>query len=105
MTNKINIIAGLYECRAFEQVTVNDTAQTLSESSYRNGDDYAKRAIITIESGQISWRYDGATPTSSTGHASNPFDTIVLIGSENMRNFRAIRKTSTNATISVSYEF
>ena|SRR3990167_9045294 len=102
--NKVNITAGLFKAFAHESITVTDTAQTFTAATYLTGSEKAKRAIITIESAQIRYTYDGTTPTSSVGHLCNPFDVISLIGSDNITNFRAIRAGSTNAAIKVTYE-
>ena len=105
MSNKVNITAGEYEATGYESITVADTAVSLSAGTYTQSDgSIAKKATITVETGQIRWRYDGTAPTSSEGHLSNPTNVIVIKGSINIQNFRAIRATSTSGTIRVTYE-
>lgn len=105
-TEKTNIIANLLNIFAFETITVAGTAVELTESTYTDSNGkVAKKALITVESAQLRWRADGTAPTSSVGHALNPYDSLILIGSENIRNFKSIRVGSTSAKISVSYSF
>jgi hypothetical protein len=103
---KTNIAAGLFKAFAFEQITVSNSAITLTASIYRvdSSGEKAKRALITCEDAQIRYTYDGTTPTSTVGHILNPMDTLVLTGSDNISNFKAIRKGSTDGKISVTYE-
>lgn len=103
--NKTNIIAGLFTAFAFEELTVSNSVKTLTSTKYLDTDgENATRAIITIQDAQIRYMYNGDTPTASLGHVVNPFDTITLLGSQNIRNFKAIRKGSTDAKISCTYE-
>ena len=109
MANIINMIAGLYETFAFEVITVGSTVKRLTVATFTtttddNDTQKAKRAIITIENAQLRYRMDGENPTASVGHILNPFDTLTIIGNQNMLNFRAIRKGSTSSKIVVSYE-
>lgn len=102
--NLPNMIAGQLACFAFETITVTNSVKQLTADTFEDTDGFAKRVVITIQSAQIRWRYDGTDPTSSIGHISNPFDTIVLQTTNNIKNFRVIRAGGTNATLSISYE-
>lgn len=99
--NKQNMIAGLFTAYAFETITVSNAVKTLTASKYG---DSVKRAVITIQNAQLRYNYNGSTPTATVGHAVNPFDVIVLIGTSNIQNFKAIRKGTTDSVISVTYE-
>lgn len=101
--NKTNIIAGLFKAFASETITVGASATSLTSATYTTDGEKAKRAIITIQGGQLRYFYSGETPTSSIGHLVNVFDVIVLLGSDNINNFRAIRVTN-DSTITVTYE-
>lgn len=104
MSDKINVIANLLNIFAFETVTVGATAKALTEGTYVDSNNaYAKKALMTIESAQLRWRADGTNPTSTVGHVLNPGDTLTLVGSTNIRNFRAIKVGTNSAKISVSY--
>jgi len=104
--NKVNITAGLFTAFAYEQLSVTDSVKTLTESIYLDPTDseYAKRAIITVEDASIRYNYDGSTPTSTSGHRANAMDSIVLIGTKNIQNFKCIRLGSTSGEINCSYE-
>lgn len=98
---------------AHEAITVDNTSggKSLTASNYRqtlignnvvqNRD--AERALITVETDQIRWTYDGTAPTSTVGHLAEAGDAIELLGYENIVKFRAIRVTN-NATIRVTYD-
>ena len=105
VTDKVNVIAGLYVAFAFETITFADTAKGLTEASYKNADDnFAKRALMTVESAQLRYRYDGVAPTALVGHVLNPGDTLILIGATNIKNFKAIRTGVTSSKVSATYE-
>ena len=105
-TNKQNIIGGLFTAEKYESLTISTASVVLTAANTLNSDGFsAKRAVITVEDAQIRYRYDGTAPTASQGHLANPMDAIILKGSTNINNFRAIRKGSTDATIRVTYEF
>ena len=82
---------------------MNNTVKSLSSVYTDDDGNIAVKAIITIETAQIRWRMDGEAPTSSQGHLSNPTDTILLHNSSDIKNFKAIRVSSINATIRISY--
>ena len=104
--NKQNIIAGLFDAGTYESITVSTTSQSLSQYTDSDGN-LAKRVIITIESSQLRYRYDGTEATSTEGHLVNPFDTIVIVGTDNIKNFRAIRNSTAtvDAKIRCTYEY
>ena len=105
MLNKMNMIAGLGAAFGYESVSVTNAAKPLNSGVYTDSDgEYAKRAVITVETMPIRYRYDGTDPTSSEGHLLQPMDVLTLIGSSNIQNFRVIRQGGTNATIKVTYE-
>jgi len=88
----------------FESVTVANTAIGLTSSKYYPTDaPMARSVIITVETAQIRFRMDGTNPTATEGHIAEIGDAITISGIVNIKNFRAIRTTSTSATIKVSY--
>ena len=108
MATKLNIIAGLYETFAYEQLVVNGITK-LTESKFTTTTDDgdvqdAKRAIITVENSQLRYRTDGGNPTTTQGHLLNPMDTLIILGNQNMLNFRAIKKGTKNSELNTSYE-
>ena len=89
---------------AFERVTVTDSAIGLTELTYNAGGSSHKRAFITVDVGQLRYRYDGSDPTSSVGHIASFGDSIIIEGAVNIKNFKAIRAGDQSATLSVTYE-
>ena len=89
----------------FEQITIDATAggKGLTTSKLTT-DKKPKEVFITVEDAQIVYMLDGETTvTANVGHVANPFDVIPLKGFSQLNNFKAIRKGSTSATISVTY--
>lgn len=103
-SNKVNITAGLFETFNFEQITVSTTVVSLTTTKYLTDGEYAKRAIITVEDAQIRYRTDGGNPSSSVGHILNRNDVLTILGTSNIKNFKAIKTGVTDGKISVSYE-
>jgi hypothetical protein len=62
------------------------------------------RAVMTLETAQVRYRYDGTNPTSSEGHLLEIGETLVLEGAANIDKFKAIRTGSTDGTLKVTYE-
>jgi len=104
--NKQNIIAGLFDAGTYESITVSTTSKSLSNYTDSDGN-LAKRVVITIESAQIRIRWDGVEATGTEGHLNNPFTTIVIVGTDNIKNFRPIRNSTAtvDAKIRCTYEY
>jgi hypothetical protein len=85
----------------FETVTVATTAIGVVASS---GDNVAHRAVITVETAQIRFRYDGTAPTATVGHLAEIGDRLTIEGRANIRNFLAIRTGATSGTLQVTVE-
>jgi len=105
------VIAGLFQPYDYESVTVTDSATALTSSKYSdkaslasNANRGATRAVITVETAQLRYRYDGSDPTSSEGHILNINDVVVLVGPDAIKNFRGIRTGGTSAVLKVTYE-
>lgn len=104
-----NVIAGLYQPFAYESITVADTAigctaATIKPGGTGNSSREATKAVITVETAQIRYRYDGTDPTSIEGHILNNNDALVLIGYDAISKFRTIRTGVTSGVIKVTYE-
>lgn len=63
----------------------------------------SKKALLTLETAQIRFRYDGTDPTATVGHVLNPNDVLRLEGIQ-LQKFKAIRTGSTSGVLSVTYE-
>lgn len=91
----------IYSPIDYEAITVAATAIGLDPTKYRNAD----RAVMTLETGQIRFRYDGAgNPTSTTGHVLDLAVALTLDGTATMQRFMAIRTGGTSGVLSVTYE-
>lgn len=85
----------------YEAITVAATAIGLDPAKYKNAD----RALMTLETGQIRFRYDGAgVPTSTTGHVLDVGVSLTIDGTASLQRFFAIRTGVTSGTLTVTYE-
>lgn len=94
----------------YEAVSVSTAAVGLTVAAYRpESGRYAGReargAQISIEGGDIRFRVDGGDPTASEGHPALEDTELVLADTQTIRQFRAIRSGSADATLRVTYFF
>lgn len=90
----------------FKNIVVADSVVTLPFES-PSGSLKATRAILTLETAQIRYRYDnGGDPQAGvgTGHIMDVGDKIVIEGHSNVRNFKAIRTGATSGELMVTLE-
>ena len=85
----------------FETVTVATTSIGLTTTL---NDNVGFRAVISCETAQCRYRYDGGAPTATVGHLLNIGDLIIFEGRANVANFRAIRTGGTSAVLQVTIE-
>lgn len=105
--NWANLTAGVYKPYAYEAITVADTAIGFTSSNYMNSNASevrASRAVCTLETAQVRYRYDGGTPTDAVGHVLNANDVVVIMGDDAIKNFKAIRTGGTSGSLKVTYE-
>lgn len=100
-----NVMAGLYLPITHEAITVaaaaiGITAGLLSPSGTRK----PIRTVMTLETANIRYTWDGTTPTASVGHLARPNDVITLLGYKALSNFRAFRSTGTSGVLRVTLE-
>ena len=90
-----------YAYFAYEAITVSSTAIGLTATQYQ----YAHRAYMTLEGNNVRWTMDAVTtPTSAgVGHLWYVGQSLMLEHPDELRNFRAIRSSATDATIKVTY--
>lgn len=90
----------------FETLSVADSIQVLTPALYKDSatSGGALAAFISLETGSIRYRYDSGNPSSTVGHLLQPGGTLVLLGQNQMSQFKCIRSGSTSGTISVTYE-
>ncbi len=96
-----NRMDGIYneEANDFEPLTVSSNVVPLNISKV-NGENHC---YITVETAAVRFRVDGPVPTATNGHLTNPGQIIVLESPREILNFRAIRATSVDATLMVTY--
>jgi hypothetical protein len=84
----------------FESVTVAATAIGGTAAKTAR----AERAFISAETAEMRFRYDGSDPTSSVGHKLEIGETLVLAGTVNIEQFRAIRTGAVSGVLRITYE-
>lgn len=95
----------------FENLTVNDVSSwfqrgKITPTSGTYAGMSAKAGLISLEGGDIRFRLDGlVAPTSTTGHYMSSGDTFLLIGTQALLQFRAIRIGSENGMLTITYFF
>ena len=90
---------------AFETITVAGTAIGFTAGTYQpTGEVGAKRAIVTCETAQVRFRYDGTDPSATVGHLLDIGNKLEIEGYTNISLFRAIRTGGTSGALSVTFE-
>lgn len=90
---------------AGEAITVADSAiGPTSATRAPSGQAPAERAVVTVETASLRYRYDGTAPTSSVGHLALPGEVIVVEGVDNVEDLLMIRTGATSAAVHVTYE-
>ena len=99
-----NVIAGIFQPYDYESITVADTAIGFTAAKIaekatiiQNSDRGPTRCVVTVETAQLRYRYDGSDPTSAEGHILNINDVLVVVGPDAIKNFRGIRTGGTSA--------
>lgn len=88
----------------YEAVTVTATATRLAAAKVSpTGELSGKIVIITTETADVRYRYDGTDPTTTEGHLAVSGSTLVVTGINNIRRLRFIRTAATSATLRVTY--
>ena len=66
----------------------------------------AQAGLISLEGGDIRFRLDGLSPpTSTSGHYMTSGDTFLLVGTQALLQFRAIRVGSDDGMLTITYFF
>lgn len=95
----------------YEELLVNETSSWFQRGKIKpTSGPYegmsAKAGLISLEGGDIRFRLDGQSPpTSTSGHYLSSGDTFLLIGTQALLQFRAIRVGEENGLLSVTYFF
>lgn len=89
---------------AHEAITVSTVAVGFTSATYApTGQTPAILAFITVEDATARFRVDGTAPTSTTGHQLALGGELQLCGASALSAFKAIRDTSTDAKLRVTY--
>lgn len=83
-----------------ERVTVTDSVTTLTAAKAARAD----RIFVTAETADMRFYYHGGDPSASAGHLIGDGDTLTLYGTENIKNFKAIRTGGTSGHLEVTFE-
>ncbi len=89
----------VYEQKAIESVSVTSSVAVGLTETYSYEYDMA---IIVVAGTDINYSCSG-TPTSSLGRPAYEGEEITIIGNGNLREFKAISRTASTATLSVLY--
>jgi hypothetical protein len=95
----------------FEELTVTDESCWFQRGRIKPyTGDYAgmsaKAGLISLEGGDIRFRMDGLyPPTSTSGHYMSSGDTFLIIGTQALLQFRAIRVGEENGLLTATYFF
>ena len=63
----------------------------------------ARAAQVTLEDGDIRFRLDGGDPTGTEGHQFLVGTSLSIVGTQTLRQFRAIRSGTTNGTLRITF--
>jgi hypothetical protein len=95
----------------YEELTVDDSSSWFQRGKIKPisgpyADLSAQAGLISLEGGDIRFRMDGlAPPTSTSGHYMTSGDTILIIGTQALLQFRAIRIGEEDGLLSATYFF
>jgi len=88
----------------YESKTVSTSVVSLTASKLEPSDAPPVDAVlITVETASIRVRLDGVDPTSTEGHLIAADEALLIRGINALRQFKAIRATTSDATIRISY--
>jgi len=91
---------------SFEQLTVTSAVQVLTPAKYtaQGGFTGASEAFLTLNGGNIRYKYEGGTPSSTEGHLLTDGGMLVLKGQQQMKDFKCIKTGASDSEISITYE-
>jgi len=87
---------------AHDSITIDNTVGGVSLTAASAA--RANRVFITAETADMRFRYDSGAPTTTVGHLLSDGDTLTLYGTQNIKNFLAIRTGETSGVLKVTYE-
>jgi hypothetical protein len=92
----------------YEMITVGTQVASLSDSKIAPFSGcyarmQARAALLTSEEGDLRFRIDGGQPSATSGHYLTSGDTLVLTGTQALKQFLAVRVGDTNSTLRLTY--
>lgn len=95
---------------AYEAITVTDaaiglTAEKIKPSTGAYAGLEARGALLTLETADIRFRLDGTAPTAGEGHYLVAGDSILVLGTQSLKQFQAIRTGVDSGVLRVTYFF
>jgi hypothetical protein len=93
---------------AYEVVTAGAQVAMLSATKIKPvsgpyANTVARAALISLEDGDVRFRIDGGAPSATSGHYFTSGDTLVLAGTQALKQFQAIRAGDVSSTLRVTY--
>jgi len=90
---------------AQEEITVSNAVKSLTAATYAasGGWGSAQKAVVQVLNATIRFYLNGTTPTTATGFSESAGSSFTLENEAEIIGFRAIRQTSSDAKITVSY--
>jgi len=104
----MNVYVQDRDYRDYESITVADTAigftaSKITPSSGEVANKDAELAFCRLETANVRYRMDGTDPTSSEGVLLKADETVIIVGTSNVKRFRAIRTGSTSGVLKVMF--
>lgn len=96
----LDFVAINYETVTVAATAVGITSTVTTAGTLRRG----QRALITAETAQMRYTYNGTTPTTTVGHILEAGQSIEVIGFASIDAFSIIRTGGTSGTIQVTME-
>jgi len=95
------LAVSIYDAYDKETIIVSSTVVRFTQSKIAQ----CKIAFCTLDpnGGAIRFWMDGSTPTSTEGHYISPGQNIMITGNSNVSNFKAIRASTLDGRLQVSY--
>ncbi|MBW1916402.1 MAG: hypothetical protein JRI57_00055 [Deltaproteobacteria bacterium] len=95
--------------KEYETLTIAEMAVSLTPAKIRPEDITenleARGALLSLEVADIRFRLDGQAPAKDEGHLMGAGDSMVLWGTQNLRQFKAIQAKNKSGILRITYFF
>jgi len=88
----------------FSALTISNSAVGIASSLFLSPDGNATVAYLTLEGGQVRYKYSGEDPTASVGHILDPGGFLVITGQNQLSSIKFIRTGGVDGTASITME-